>query len=609
MDDLQSPSTTSSGSIPNDNNMPKKPEPPARATPRTGPPSLVYASYNNLVALANAQEGLMESGKKLVWRDPGEPPVILETLEECLVYAVRGGFRAAGLAYGIRSGINVFLTLFTLLKTPKKFRFALIRHALFGEEPRRFSAMLGIFTALYKFILNSLPILIRRWTHLRRTGFNTPPDSSRRGDLEANEEDSPLEMKSRKSRITSQLGKLASSLLDSAIPSPSAPPPQEPPHLSSSTQASLKLAREKGYKFEAWHAALAGSVAAGIAILFERPKSRTAVGQQMFVRGLQGLYNAWSRKTGIVMPYGSVVVFWLCCGQILYSFLLNPHTLSPTYDAWIQSMSNAPLEAVLMNRSLVNTGKFDPELLQTIVDRRSKPWKAHGPSIITPESMAAITEQLKLARQGIFGPQVVSCEAIHPHRNACFPNVFMKVVECSRMLLPAYGALYLIPAILFKRKALLKQPLRSALRIIFGTVRSSTFIGVFVGILQAGFCILRHLNSPNLPPKLQQLGKRLAGSQLCWWFFSSLSGLSLLVEDKQRREELAMYVLPKAGESAWITFREEILGIKSRRKGAWKADVALSSLGMGMVMTIYQTNPAALSGLVRRILYQFVGPN
>lgn len=44
-------------------------------------------------------------------------------------------------------------------------------------------------------------------------------------------------------------------------------------------------------------------------------------------------------------------------------------------------MSNAPLEAVLMNRSLANTGKFDPELLQTIVDGRSKPWKAAGPSV------------------------------------------------------------------------------------------------------------------------------------------------------------------------------------------------------------------------------------
>ena len=55
-----------------------------------------------------------------------------------------------------------------------------------------------------------------------------------------------------------------------------------------------------------------------------------------------------------------------------------------------------------------------------------------------------------------------------------------------------------------------------------------------------------------------------------------MSGLSILIEDKHRREELAMYVLPKAGESAWITFREVCLGIKTRRKDAWKADVAVS---------------------------------
>lgn len=82
----------------------------------------------------------------------------------------------------------------------------------------------------------------------------------------------------------------------------------------------------------------------------------------------------------------------------------------------------------------------------------------------------------------------------------------MKVVECSRMLLPVYGALYLIPAILFKRKALLKQPLRSALRIIIGTVRSSTFIGVFVGILQgASRCWVLSSSALNFNNALRHL--------------------------------------------------------------------------------------------------------
>lgn len=91
-----------------------------------------------------------------------------------------------------------------------------------------------------------------------------------------------------------------------------------------------------------------------------------------------------------------------------------------------------------------------------------------------------------------------------------------------------------------------------------------------------GFCTLRNLQLANLPAPYAELLKRLSASKLFWWFMSSLTGLSLLIENKHRREELAMYVLPKAGESAWVTFREEFLGIKSRRKGAWKADAAVS---------------------------------
>ena len=40
-----------------------------------------------------------------------------------------------------------------------------------------------------------------------------------------------------------------------------------------------------------------------------------------------------------------------------------------------------------------------------------------------------------------------------------------------------------------------------------------------------------------------------------FWYGGLLSGLSLLIEDRRRRGELAMYVLPKGLESAWIAAR------------------------------------------------------
>ncbi len=91
----------------------------------------------------------------------------------------------------------------------------------------------------------------------------------------------------------------------------------------------------------------------------------------------------------------------------------------------------------------------------------------------------------------------------------------------------------------------------------------------------AGVCSLRNLHLARSSGQLPQITGALASNRLFWWILSSLTGLSILLEAPQRREELAMYVLPKAGESAWITFRETILGVKHRRRGAWKADVTV----------------------------------
>ena len=110
-------------------------------------------------------------------------------------------------------------------------------------------------------------------------------------------------------------------------------------------------------------------------------------------------------------------------------------------------------------------------------------------------------------------------------------------------------------------------------------------------------------------------------SKPSFWFPGFAAGLSLLVEAKRRRGDLAMYVLPKGLESVWTMARGKGLVF---RTGKW-GDVILTSIGMGMVMvchlqllfcqilitlqSAYQNDPQHLSGLVRRIMYQFIGPN
>jgi hypothetical protein len=55
---------------------------------------------------------------------------------------------------------------------------------------------------------------------------------------------------------------------------------------------------------------------------------------RMFVRGLQGSYNQYTPRLGIHVPHGDVILFGLCCGQIMFSWLFNPETMPVEYNRW-----------------------------------------------------------------------------------------------------------------------------------------------------------------------------------------------------------------------------------------------------------------------------------
>ena len=64
-----------------------------------------------------------------------------------------------------------------------------------------------------------------------------------------------------------------------------------------------------------------------------------------------------------------------------------------------------------------------------------------------------------------------------------------------------------------------------------------------------------------------------------------------------------MYVLPRALESAWSAARHK----------AWVplvpfGEQVLGGVAMAMVMDAYKHQPEAMSGIVRRLLFQLVGP-
>ncbi|KAF9014766.1 hypothetical protein BDZ89DRAFT_962571 [Hymenopellis radicata] len=528
-------------------------------------PRRAMASFENLVALANHQERLKEA-RKMVWRVRGEPVVELPDLEACLKHASLGGFRSATLAFNIRAAFNLILAFIRIRRVPKNQRLAILGRAIFGSDTWRFAAMLGTFTSVYKFLINALPLLF-------------PPAKSKDNSpfLEDGECDGP------------EHTTLEVSLTNGGHRRRSA-------RLSLSAHAQQVIVRKKTRR---WHAALAGAVAGGLAVLFEKRGRRITIGQQMFVRGLQGSFNAFTTRRNISIPHGDIILFSLVSAQVLYASFVRPDSLPAGYRAWIIRASQVPPEAIQINHEMIHTHTFNTENLDKI--------------LTSPVCHIARAFAILLTYSQVPTNRHCPCAALHPGQTSCLKEMpIQRFLDVAWFMLPVYGALHFLPPILFRTTAFMRNPTRMLLKALMGTAKSCTFLGVYVVIYQASICARSNFHEffSTLPVTSwmhlpQWLVDFLFVSRASYWIPGVATGLSMFAEEKKRRAELAMYVLPKALESLWNITTGKVGGIRAGKPG----EALLTALGMAMVMSTYQNDPQHLSGLVRRILYQFIGPN
>ncbi|KAJ7087154.1 hypothetical protein C8R44DRAFT_687378 [Mycena epipterygia] len=505
-------------------------------------------------------EKRIKGAQRFLWHSKDQPVANLRTLRDCLHHAATGGFRSATLAFNIRASFNLFLVLLKMRKVPRAQWLPLLRHATFGSDSFRFGAMLGTFAALYKFMINALPILIPAVQPSKVEEDSLPlPDS----------------------------GLVALGL--------------HPRRLSLGAHTQSDLLRKRTRR---WHSALSGAISGGLAILWEKRSRRAVIAQQAFVRGLQGIYNSYSERWGISIPYGAVIVFSLSCSQIMYAFYLRPDTLPRSYVNWIREANGAPAGALRFNMKAVQEHVVDMASLERLIST----------SDVTPTNLSSLLSLRDRALAGAPGfPRYIPCCGLHPQATSCWAAVFDKFFKVSRWSLPMYSAVHFVPNILFHWNTFCADPTRAVARASIGSVRSSAFLGAFAVLGQAVFC-LKHglyehlIAAPAFSCLREVIPQRLIDvliSRPTWLLCGLSTWLALLIEDPRRRPELAMYVLPKALESLWVLARGQGLVL---RTGNWGESV-LVGLGMGMLMTVYQNEPQHMSGLVRKILYQFIGPN
>lgn len=222
---------------------------------------------------------------------------------------------------------------------------------------------------------------------------------------------------------------------------------------------------------------------------------------------------------------------------------------------------------------------------------------------------------MALASPPDFGSPFGPCEAVHPWFDSCVPVPLERFKFVFKWSLPLYGALHFIPMLLFKRNVVFNEPMKMLTKAGVGTLRSSTFFGMCVVVYQckrhvyrvralqliyviAFFCFKHHLwtrltslKSSTRKTLLTRLISLLPQnvidilvSKLSFWIGGLLIGMSLFIEDKHRRGELAMYVLPKALESAWIMLRGKGIVFKTGRYGDALVNISAASRHLYMLM-------------------------
>ncbi|GAA5908340.1 uncharacterized protein JCM6883_004354 [Sporobolomyces salmoneus] len=254
------------------------------------------------------------------------------------------------------------------------------------------------------------------------------------------------------------------------------------------------------------------------------------------VRGLYHHTGATDGRFGPVTTFiasnADTLTFALSCFVIMRSWFYFPEALPPSYNRWILNLARMDKRLLELLRYARN-GRFvygkrpDQQVLEMchgIAQGAGKDISATNPEFISRFSCAFVHGQVGKG----------SCEMNATKRWA---RAFL---DCLLIYLPVHA----IPPLLFNFSKVLSQPGSSILRILLAASRSSAFLATFVASIYASVCLVR-TRIPSLFPRGFIPQQPLDGG-LAVYLGCIMCGLSLLIENKRRRREMALFTATRA---------------------------------------------------------------
>ncbi|KAI8901798.1 hypothetical protein BC833DRAFT_576188 [Globomyces pollinis-pini] len=322
------------------------------------------------------------------------------------------------------------------------------------------------------------------------------------------------------------------------------------------------------------HGAIAGAIA-GLAVLIETKPNRITIAQQFSMRSLQGIKNALKQRNLFSFPHGDTFLFSIAVASIMYAYTMRPDTIPKSYYNWVVQHGRVPKVMVELNRQ--NTRQHQLGYHQADLGAIEKALTVVNAPV---SSLHKVLEYIK--RNGGTMPNV-PCAALHAKESSCTKYCTSVFGLTFLDMIPVYMSLNTVPLLLFKTKSVLLEPLKSIWRVLKSTTQSCLFLSTYVTMFQTGLCLHRSFFPTHTEKYL-------------FYYLGLVTGLSVLVEKKSKRGELAMYVLPKGLQSLYT-----ILIANGTICAIPGLEVAATCLSMSGIMALYQTEPHQLSPLLYKM--------
>ncbi|KAK9699114.1 hypothetical protein RND81_08G153600 [Saponaria officinalis] len=330
------------------------------------------------------------------------------------------------------------------------------------------------------------------------------------------------------------------------------------------------LLRKLRKKETPFNAIFAGSIA-GLSILaLDDSNRRRTLALYLLARLGQCAYNSAKSKNkfhfwGSHWRHGDSLLFSLACAQVMYAFIMHPESLPKSYQDFIQKTGPVAQPVYRAVRDCCRGSPVD-------VDSLSKYLSSKG-----VQNSVSLEEF----------PPIIPCSIIHPISQSCLTHNLNAASATFRKTFPLYFSLTFVPFVVLHLQKFMDTPARTCWHATKGAVRSTTFLSAFVGIFQAVICLHRKVSSKD--------------HKLVYWVSGGIAALSVLLEKKSRRKELALYVLPRASDSLWYIMVSRHMLPKIRN-----AEVALFCGCMGGIMYFLEHEPDTMAPFLRGLIRRFL---